>query len=133
MTMTPAGRFALALQLTCAYTAGCLLPYGASLLLDILPANESSPHALRSLAWLAAWVLSVGLAAYLIARLARRWVRVSAIAAALGGLSALVAPFLVYGFPWWLLVRLWPEAALLCLALPLAITLFARLPSPGSV
>ena len=45
---------------------------------------------------------------------------------------ALVAPCQVYGLPWRLLSGLWPEAALLGLALPLAIALFAGALRPSA-
>jgi hypothetical protein len=130
MTMTPAdrpwSRFAPALELACVYGVGWLLPFGANLILGLLPADASRLYAPHPLAWLAVWVMSVGVAAYLVARFARWRVGASAFAAALGGLSALVAPFLVYGLPWRLILGLWPELALLGLALPFSIALIAR-------
>jgi hypothetical protein len=130
MTPTPegrtAGRFTLMLQLACAIAVGWLVPYLANLLLGLWPAPAAPLHAPRSLAWLLVWTPLIGVVAWLAATFSRQRIEVVALAAALGGLSALVAPFPVYGLPWCMLPALWPEAALLGVVMPLAIVLFAR-------
>jgi len=122
----PAGRFTSMLQLVGALAVGWLVPYAANLLLGLWPAPAVPLHAPRSLAWLLVWAPSVALVAWLAAGFTRRRIEAVALAAALGGLSALVAPFPVYGLPWRLLASLWPEAVLLGVVMPLAIVLFAR-------
>ena len=80
----------------------------------------------RSLAWLLVWTPLIGVVAWLAAAFSRQRIEAVALAAALGGLSALVAPFPVYGRPWRMLPALWPEAVLLGVVMPLAIVLAAR-------
>jgi len=121
-----AGRFTPMLQLACTAAIGWLVPYAANLLLGLWPAPAAPLHAPRSLAWVLVWTPSIGLVAWLAAAFSRQRIEALALAAALGGLSALVAPFPVYGLPWRMLPALWPEAVLLGVAMPLAIVLFAR-------
>ena len=125
-------RVYLALQIAGAYTIGWLVPLIADLLLSVplglaTLAGTLEPMAemLRLTHICGCWIVAVVAGAYPTARFAGSKPIPSAIAAALGGMSALIAPFLFYGLPFPLLASFWMEGLMLGVWLPLAIMLFA--------
>jgi hypothetical protein len=129
------GQFARGLLALGAYVFGWVIAFAASALTALLM-NVAVPDPRRGTeqellpSWLltgAGWTVVAALGAYLLTVMGRRHAVALGLVAALGGLSALFVPLLVYGFPLPVYVELWFEALMLGVCLPTAVFALSRL------
>jgi hypothetical protein len=117
-----------ALRALSACVLGWLIAFAASVLTNFL-IRITSPAETQSLGWVltgTGWIATVSVGACVLAIAGKRHAAIVAIAAALGGVSALFAPLVVYGLPLGLAATFWFEAFMLGFFLPVAIIALAK-------
>lgn len=95
------GRVRIGLQFALAFLLGATLPYAGNLLAsfgsDMLFLSRGGTGEMAML--FACWAIALFVSAWLAAKFSRPYVSATAAVATLGGLSALVAPFVWYDLP----------------------------------